>query len=615
MNHTDNFHSKPGKARYLEGLDGLRAIAVIAIITYHLNPGWLPGGFLGVDTFFVISGYLITSLLLHEYYSKGTIDFKNFWIRRFKRLIPAVFFMVSVVITYTLFFEAEIIQRVKEDAWAALFYVSNWWYIFQDVSYFEKSSESQPLLHLWSLAIEEQFYIIWPVVLLLLLVKVRKLKNIFGITFVFSFISLIIMVLLAEPMQDNSRVYFGTDSRLQTLLLGVMLAYIWPPFKLREGTDFRIRRWLDIIGVGALFVLIYFFITVGSSDDWIYFGGLYIIAGVILLLIASSVHPSTLLPKILGNPVFLWIGTRSYSLYLWHYPVIVFINRHFVEGQIPLYIIFSEIVLTILFAEFSYRAIETPFRRYGFKAFLPFGKEHILITVRTVAVGFMIIISAVVLTGVFDGHQEDPGEGRQTEFTAEGDNEPEDSVVDVDEEGEEVNLDTIEPLILGDSIMVDIGEYLSSEMPNATIDGAVGRQLRDTVELVDSEYESFTRNEDIVVLQLGTNGDFTEEEVDELIGLFGNADIYFVNSRVPRDWEGNVNAHISDAVESYDNVTLVDWYSHSQGETTYFTNDGVHLTSEGVESLSNLIIESIVDHHNPTKGDVTIDRNQIRVAE
>lgn len=605
----ENKQIKIEKARYLEGLDGLRAVAVIAIIIYHLNPSWLPGGFLGVDTFFVISGYLITSLLLYEYRTKGTIDLKGFWIRRFKRLIPAVFFMVITVLTYTLFFETEMIQRMKQDAIAAFFYVSNWWYIFQDVSYFD-SAESQPLLHLWSLAIEEQFYLIWPLALFLLLKKTKSIKEIFGITFLISLVSLTVMVILAEPMQDNSRVYFGTDTRLQTLLLGVLLAYIWPPFKLKQSVDVDVKKWIDGIGITALMVLIYFFFTVGSSDDWIYYGGLYLISAVTLLLIASSVHPSTILPKLLGNPVFLWIGTRSYSLYLWHYPVIVFMNRHFIQGQIPWWIIILEIMLTVILAEGSYRYIETPIRKEGFRALWPVNKKRLIAASRTVILGVFTIISGIILTGVFDHYQVNPGDGRETEFIAEGSNE---NVVSINE-GEAVNLLEESPLLLGDSIMVDIGEYMNENIPNAAIDGAVGRQLNDTVELVRDKYNEYKTKEDIVVLQLGTNGDFTDEALHDLIMHFEDADIYFVNTRVPRDWEGNVNTHIEEAVETYSNVTLIDWYSHSEGKNEYFANDGVHLLPDGVESLGNLIIDTIREHHNPTKGEVEIDRNQIRIT-
>lgn len=604
-------------ARYLEGLDGLRAIAVIAIIVYHLNSKWLPGGFLGVDTFFVISGYLITSLLLHEYHTKGHIDLKSFWLRRFKRLIPAVFFMLTVVLTYALFFETEMIQRVKEDAIAAFVYVSNWWYIFQDVSYFD-SAESQPLLHLWSLAIEEQFYLIWPVILLLLLTKVKDMKKVFGITLLISLISLVIMIFLAEPMQDNSRVYFGTDTRLQTLLLGVMLAYIWPPFKLKSAIDVDVKRWIDGIGIGALLILIVFFFTVGSSDNWIYFGGLYVISGVTLLLIASSVHPSTMLPKLLGTPIFLWIGTRSYSLYLWHYPIIVFINRHYIEGQIPWYIMICEVLLTLICAEISYRYIESPLRKEGLKALWPINKDHVQRAIRTITIAVLLVISGVILTGIFDHHQVDLSEGRATEFVAGGTNDEEEDpekMVTVDEEGEAVNLANAEPLLIGDSLTVDIGEYMVENIPNITVDGAIGRQLTDTVELSQDKYGEYASKEDIVIFQLGTNGDFTDESLDELIASFEDADIYFVNTRVPRDWEGNVNEHINQVEEKYDNVTLIDWHSYSEGHTEYFAPDGVHLLPKGVEALGDLIIDTIEAQHNPSKGEIEIDRNQIRSAK
>lgn len=218
--------------RYLPGLDGFRAIAVTAIIIFHMNPNWLPGGFLGVDTFFVISGYLITALLISEYYITGEIDLINFWLRRIKRLIPAVLFMLTVILTYTAFFKPEIIFDIKKDTIAAFFYVSNWWYIFQDVDYFNQFAIA-PLKHLWSLAVEEQFYLLYPI-LLLFLVKFKNQNFTFLILFIISLISLEMMFFLSNSEGNNSRVYFGTDTRLQTLLLGALLAIIWPPFSLKK---------------------------------------------------------------------------------------------------------------------------------------------------------------------------------------------------------------------------------------------------------------------------------------------------------------------------------------------------------------------------------------------
>ena len=207
--------------RYMPGLDGLRAIAVIGIIIYHLNKQWLTGGFLGVDTFFVISGYLITSLLLFEYESTGIINLKQFWLRRVKRLIPAMSVLVMVVTVATLILKPDEIVNIKQDAFAAVFYVSNWWYIASDVNYFEQFA-FMPLKHLWSLAIEEQFYIIFPTVFIFLLLTIKKYRNVTLILWIVSLISLLTMVIIAQSQTGNSRVYFGTDTRLQTMLSSIV---------------------------------------------------------------------------------------------------------------------------------------------------------------------------------------------------------------------------------------------------------------------------------------------------------------------------------------------------------------------------------------------------------
>lgn len=580
------------QTRYLPGLDGLRALAVIAIIIYHLNPKWLSGGFLGVDTFFIISGYLITSLLIHEYKHTGSINLMQFWKKRIKRLLPAVLFLISIVLIYTLMFEPNIIKNVKQDAIAALFYVSNWWYIFHDVSYFD-SFKIMPLKHLWSLAIEEQFYIFWPILLLILL-RIKKLKQHFLlIIFVCSLISLLTMFLIAQPNVDNSRVYFGTDTRLQTLLLGVLLAYIWPPFRLKAQIHLPLKIVIESFGFISIALLIFFIMTVSSNDNWFYFGGIYFISLCTLPAIASAVHPSTFLAKVLSNRIFSWIGQRSYSLYLWHYPVITFMNKHFVQGQIPVYIIVIEIILTLILAECSYRYVEVPIRVQGFKYFLPKKSALKPLIIRSCFALILVSCSTVILLGHYDALQHDDKKEVKTTFTV-TDNEPPHKslilpvpkIIINNPQSAHQNVDYKDaPLFIGDSVMVDIGEELHKNYPNSLIDGKVGRHLYDAIPLVHDKYPYFKQQNQQVVLELGTNGDFSYEDLTKLINLFGNAKVYVVNTHVPRDWEESVNEKLAKAADAHKNVQLIDWYSTSQSHSDYFAYDGVHLEHQGVQAL------------------------------
>jgi len=572
------------KPRYLPGLDGLRAIAVIGIIVFHLNAQWFSGGFLGVDTFFVISGYLITSLLMSEFYLHGTINLTQFWGRRFKRLIPAMLFIVSTVLIYTVTFEPKLILDIKRDAIAALFYVSNWWYIFQGVDYFNQFSIA-PLRHLWSLAIEEQFYIIYPFVLLLLL-KFLKYKKTLIVLFVISLISLGLMIYFNTPGSSHSRVYFGTDTRLQTLLLGCLLAFIWPPFRLKAKIPLGLSRIIDVIGSVSLITLLWMFMTLSSNSEWIYQGGFYLISLMTLLIIASAVVPYGLFSQLMGNKLFVYIGKRSYSLYLWHYPIISFVHMHFVDGQIPFYAYILDVVLMILATEFSYQFIETPIRKKGICAFT-FNPLKIKRFSRLAMSVVLMVPLIFIFKGDFDSlGREQSQEKAHSYTTPKGEKEqPVHSQKRTD----------LAPLLIGDSVMVDIGQHFKSKMPNATIDGKVGRQLKDALPLIQTEYKDYTKSNDDVVIELGTNGDYSYQQMENIIQHFGNANIYLINTRVPRDYEMHVNQVIGDVAKRHNNVYIIDWYKASQGHTEYFAYDGIHLEKKGIEALSNIIVKKITE--------------------
>jgi peptidoglycan/LPS O-acetylase OafA/YrhL len=584
------------RLRYMPGLDGLRAIAVIGIIIYHLNKQWLTGGFLGVDTFFVISGYLITSLLLKEYEETGIINLKNFWLRRLKRLVPAVLALLLVVGIATLLFKSEDIVRVKHDIIAAIFYVSNWWYIAKDVNYFEQFS-FMPLKHLWSLAIEEQFYLFFPVVLITLLLTIKKYRNITLIFWIISLLSLMLMIVISQPHLNHSRVYFGTDTRLQTLLLGVILAFLWPPFKLKAEPPKVLLRAIDGVGFIGLAFLILLFFTVQDESDWIYDGGFYIISTMTLLIIASVVHPSTLVSKLLGNPLFVYIGKRSYSLYLWHFPIISFVHSHFIAGQIPFYVYIVDIILTVLCAEASYRYIETQFRKEGLKAFT-LKRKYKPALIRTIAIIICIIPFAFIMGGAFDGLGKDKIDQKSNSFNTDLEDKYLIRMIPIDKIGQKSNRDTdvytdISPLLIGDSVMVDIGENFKDRVPKAKIDGKVGRNLYQAIPLVEANYKQYNKKSDQVILELGTNGDFNKKQLDDLINKFGDAQVYLVNTRVPRGYEDHVNKLMADAANEKSNVTLIDWYKRSEGHTEYFAPDGIHLEHSGVEALTDEILSKI----------------------
>lgn len=600
---------KPINPRYMPGLDGVRAVAVIAIIIYHLNPQWLSGGFLGVDTFFVISGYLITSLLLTEYHNTGKIKLMSFWLRRVKRLIPAVLFLVMGVIVLSLIFMPTEIQKVRADSIAAIFYVSNWWYIMQNVDYFEQFAV-QPLKHLWSLAIEEQFYLVFPIVLLSLLSFIRRLKSIRIIFLILLVISMIAMMVLYVPNENVARVYFGTDTRIQTLLMGVLLALVWPPFQLKAKVNRQMRTMIDTAGVVGLAILFICFKFVSETNSILYYGGFFLISTVTLLVIASSVHPSGYFAKFLGNKVFTFIGSRSYSLYLWHYPIIVLIHHQFVQGQIPPLVYVVEILLMVLMAEFSYKFIEQPFRKEGFNIFAfnhlkNWRSQKVL---RTWLVIILLIPTLLVMVGGFNRFAQ-KNSTRVTEVNTEEIDKlitqplplPQLEIDGFVVKGNKQKYASWKPLLIGDSVMVDIGDYFRSFVPKADINGKVGRQLVETTSLAKRQYQSYRDKNDIVVLELGTNGDFTEEQLNSLLEQFGEADIYLVNTRVPRSYESHVNQVLAKAAKKRANVTLVDWYSRSENHTEYFAPDGIHLQPPGVRALTNSIIQAIEKNHGTKK--------------
>ena len=356
-------------AGYLPGLDGIRAISVAAVLLYHADLPWMPGGFLGVEVFFVISGYLITLILTEEHSRSSTISLRNFWTRRARRLLPALYTLLAVVSVIVLLFYREEAANLAAQVWSALFYVTNWYFIISEQSYFALVERPPVFQHLWSLAIEEQFYLVWPLALLGLLKLFGNRRRAMALViFGGAALSLIWMSILFEPGMDPSRAYYGTDTRASGLLMGAALALLWRPSQSWKVDPQLKQRGLDLLGVGALVVIAVVFLRMQEFDRFLYNGGFAVVSISTLLVIMTAVHPGTLLNRfVLAQPILVWIGVRSYSLYLWHWPIFVF-TRPGIDQPLGLYpTLILRLALTVIAADLSYRFIEVPIRNGAFR--------------------------------------------------------------------------------------------------------------------------------------------------------------------------------------------------------------------------------------------------------
>ncbi|MEE6451186.1 acyltransferase family protein [Gottfriedia acidiceleris] len=349
--------------RYMAGLDGLRALAVLSVIAYHLNFSWASGGFLGVTVFFVLSGYLITDLLIAEWSTNKRIDLKSFWYRRAKRLLPGMFTLLLIVIAFVSLFNSSMIGNLKQDSVAAIFYYSNWWYIFHHLSYFESFANPSILNHFWSLAVEEQFYIIWPILTLLGLKYIKNKDRLFLYTLIGAIVSALLMAILFHPGSDPSRVYYGTDTRAFSLLIGASLALVWPSRKLTNNVTTSGKILIDLIGITGLLIFLLMVGKTNQYDSFLYRGGMFLLSISAAMLIAALAHPTSKIGIFLSMKPLKWIGLRSYGVYLWQYPVIILLSPKVNTGDISLFRAICQITLIFVLAALSYHYIEDPIRK------------------------------------------------------------------------------------------------------------------------------------------------------------------------------------------------------------------------------------------------------------
>ncbi|MCK6258670.1 acetyltransferase [Fictibacillus sp. KIGAM418] len=607
--------------RYMPGIDGLRAFAVLAVIAYHLNLGWAPGGLLGVGIFFVLSGYLITDLIIAEYHRTGKIDFKQFWIRRARRLLPALLSMLALVILWVLLFERSFLLDLWGNVLSVLMYVSNWWLIFHKVSYFAQFGPPSPLNHLWSLAVEEQFYLIWPLVLLLGLRYIKNNRLILGSILVAAILSAIAMAMIYTPGVDPSRVYYGTDTRAFSLLIGAGLAIIWPSRKLSTRLPKEQRKALDIVGTLSLFGILLLIGFTSQFDSFLYRGGMVILSIFTLFVVAALAHPSSRLGMAMGWKPLRWIGVRSYGIYLWHFPVIVLTNPAQENAHPSAWLRIAQFALILILATLSWHFIEEPIRQGALKRW----RAKLNMTAHswkraTLVQKSILGCSAAVIVVIFftvvipQLHKLEAGQKKKAEQAImhpepvkpkekpkHEQPKPEEKPKPKPDQKPDSKPSPVPPpkpvderiSVIGDSVMVNVAPYIKEKFPKATVDAKIGRQLKDASDVIDHMKANGSLGH-TVVIGLGTNGPFSKDQLVNVLDKVGkDKEIVLINSQVPRSWEKQVNRTLAEVASSHPHTKLVNWNQASNGQTSYFYNDGVHLKPRGASAYAKLVESAV----------------------
>lgn len=626
------------KRRYIKGLDGIRAIAVIMVLAYHLKLALFKSGFLGVTVFFVLSGYLITGILISEVEEEGTIDLKNFWLRRIRRLVPAVMSMAVVIIFVSAVVNRIIFTKGCKDFLASVLGFNNWWQIFNKISYFEAAGVPSPFTHCWSLAIETQFYLIYPLILLGIykLVKSRGEGRanrgllFAGVTLLLALISVILMIVLFDPQQDASRVYYGTDTRAFSLLFGALLAILWEYRMVPRRLSASVNMVLGSVSFAVLLVMT---IAINGSSNFWYRGGQFFGTILTVLMVYAVSGRKTWLSRFLSNPVLKWMGDRSYSIYLWHYPIILLISKGIKASW---WITLIEIVLSVVLAELSYRFIETPIRHGIIGEYLNIlrsrpksrqeKKRQIQVARRSLKVmaGTFVLTVSLILCMIFvpkknalDTLQKREAKAKETgKMTEEqlakqkaNGSESEDTICTADLTDDEI-LEGLNLLLIGDSIAVDVTDDFYEIFPNSVSDTKIGRITSLGKQVLDSYIdEKKWEGEGVIFASLSNspiNGEL--EDIREKIGK--DMPLFLTTVRIPHDtFEEESNSKIKKFVEENDHTYLIDWYAASKGHDEYFDADDTHLLSAGAKAYAKCIKEAVLDAYK--KENIEIPKSRL----
>jgi peptidoglycan/LPS O-acetylase OafA/YrhL len=579
----------PAEPRRIYALDGVRGLAVLAVLGYHLNGGTFPGGFLGVDMFFVLSGYLITSLLVAEWERRGSVRLGPFWVRRARRIIPLLLMTIAgvAVLTPALFSDAA--SRIRGECFAALAQGSNWFEALAGRSYFEEIGRASPLRHLWSLGVEMQFYVVWPLVAALVLRRGshRRLASVAAAVAAASFG---VMALAYRVGQDPSRLYYGTDTRIGTLLIGALVALLLPA---APGPRQHAGRFTNVVGVVGLVGLYELVRHADGTSAFVYRGGFLLTAALTALLIASATRGHSALSLALGMRPLRWLGTRSYAIYLWHWPVIVATTPgvHWDLHGVPLLLV--RLAITAVLAEVSQRAVDAALR--------PPTWERGRMRRRLALASSLLVIPAVGVATATTSSSSEASIIVSPTTTMAPTTTTTTTALPVLTTPTEVPTTAAPPppgpavlrgVAVGDSVMLAAGGDVQRAIgPGTLVNAAISRQPKDVLAaLADERRAGHLDGIDVLVVAMGTNGELKPQDLDLLGYIAGGIPrVIAVTVRVPRPWETASNTALYDGAKRLPWLRLADWHELAKDRTEWFASDGVHPNREGARQYGDLI--------------------------
>lgn len=637
--------SRGARSRYVGALDGLRVLAILAVLVYHANPSWLPGGYFGVTVFFVITGYLTTLSIEREIGRTGRLDYPRFVLKRVTRLLPSMLAVVGVTTLLCVFLAPNLLPKVKSDVVPALLFVENVFYIVRNVSYFANAGLPSPLTHFWYLGVVMQFYVIWPLVLLGMRKVVRSRRMACSAVGILAVASAVLMAVLYDPAGDTARIYYGPDTRAAELLLGT-LAALWT-----GGRGLNLRAlpavgprlkdapaWTcDALALACLASLGVMCFSLNGYSEFAYRGGMLLAAVLTAVLASCLCRPQSALAHVLGARPVAEAGKRAFAVYLWHYPLLVVLNPATRTTELPVWGWALEFLLIFACAETSYRLFEKgqgPRELAGRP--MPLG-----LAVPQVVFGALGVLCALALlfvpisaeqTGVptemqqmsaeeqqYLAEQQAAAESAQSSENGEGDGsqaEPQQDNTTFDVSGtyfagtafagaiDQINATSFtvdastgatnaSVILIGDSVPAGAITQFYKYFPNGYIDAQVGRQLYAGVD-VYRQCQANGHDGDVVVWAIGDNGVARESQVKELIDAVDpSKHVYLCTVRVPLALQDMNNQLFKDVAAQYDNVDVIDWYAQSAGHDEYFWSDGTHLRPEGAEAYVLMLRKAI----------------------